>query len=83
MSNLADKTAVQITMFRIFNYGSALQAFALSHVINNIAGWHCKTIDYVWQQSRDQRPISAASFSSFLRKILYWRRDRLYEKFLT
>lgn len=39
------KTALQLTMHRVKNYGSVLQAYALNHYINSLPGWECKVID--------------------------------------
>lgn len=39
------KTALQLTMHRVKNYGSVLQAYALNHFINSLQGWECKVID--------------------------------------
>lgn len=39
------KTALQLTMHRVKNYGSVLQAYALNRYINSLPGWECKVID--------------------------------------
>lgn len=39
------KTALQLTMSHINNYGSVLQAYALQHIIDSIPGWNCKNLN--------------------------------------
>lgn len=77
------KTVCQITMFRVFNYGSALQTYALSTAIDNLPGYRCITIDYAAQSNtnaniRSPQDILRKLFST----VLYWRRTRLYNHFL-
>lgn len=76
------KTAVQLTMFRVFNYGSALQAYALSSVIDSFPGWHCVTIDYIGQNGVGKGKNLLGRIRGFLTKLLYRRRSRLYNRFL-
>lgn len=47
------KVATQVTMARVKNYGSVLQAYALQHVVQSIPGWRCETIDYrPWERKK-------------------------------
>lgn len=39
------KTAIQMTMFHIRNYGSVLQTYALQKAIEAIPGWRCETLN--------------------------------------
>lgn len=38
------KTALQITMSHVNNYGSVLQAYALQRVVESVPGWECKNL---------------------------------------
>lgn len=39
------KTALQMTMHYVRNYGSVLQAYALQRAIDSVPGWRCETLD--------------------------------------
>ena len=39
------KTALQLTMYFVRNYGAVLQTHALQRVIDSIPGWKCMTLD--------------------------------------
>ncbi len=78
------KTVCQITMFRVFNYGSALQTYALSRTVESL-GHRCLTIDYVGQAGPRQglpwrNPPALAR--ALLSRLVYLRRDRAYDAFL-
>lgn len=72
-------TALQITMFREFNYGSALQTYAMQTIIERL-GYDCRTVDYPNQAS--SRPRFSLRLSSFRKWISYLRTwIRLYRKY--
>ncbi len=78
------KTVCQITMFRVFNYGSALQTYALSTAIERLLGHRCLTIDYVGQAGTlykpPRKPIAFVRWA--IGRLIYLRRNRAYAKFL-
>lgn len=39
------KTAIQMTMFHVANYGAALQTYALQRFIDGEKGWKCRTLN--------------------------------------
>lgn len=76
------KTAVQITMFRTINQGSALQTYALHTKLQEL-GYRCLTIDYPRQMGRFLEKRTVRTFLLKLwNALLYWRRNRHYARFL-
>lgn len=72
----------QITMSRIINYGSILQAYALQHVIESIPGCTCETIDYLPQQPKAEpnRGLFRRLFDGVRHEVVYGRRDRSFQQ---
>lgn len=56
-----------ITMHRVLNYGSALQAYALQKKITDL-GFNCEIIDYVYPNNHHQNNVK----KSLKSKLYYW-----------
>lgn len=76
-----------LTMHRVVNYGSALQAYATQRVIENM-GYTCEIIDYMYpnafqyQRGTSYTPITFKSkVSKFFGLNPYWRKVNKFEKF--
>ncbi|GEM_PF-709777 len=73
------KTALQLTMQYVRNYGSALQTYALQRAIESVPGWRCETLDIHPHWTPDGwsmlQPVPAAPasrtawFADFMRRL--------------
>lgn len=58
-----------LTMHRVQNFGSVLQAYALFHIINSL-GYHCEIIDYQYPNPFHKNEVVQKSTKSFLCRLL-------------
>lgn len=78
------KTVGLITMHRVVNYGSALQAYALQKAIGDM-GYYCEIIDYIFPNryhlSGQQLHELKITWKSYVKKYLpikaVWRNDQI------
>ena len=68
------KLAIQMTMFHVKNYGSALQAYALQQAVESVPGWRCEVLNI--------RPWTVNGVLSFDRRSPPPRRKSLSERLL-